>query len=369
MNLIKLVAIKGALLARLHLYPLYPYHRSQLRYLPQGGRLVKQTAFLFSSATTVREERSRTMSSAKLLQPMLGLSLVVLLLAGCGGAQAVPTATPVPPTALPTPTPVPPTATPTQTPVPPTATPLPPPTATAIPEPLTAATVIAAGGDMSWDYVALGDSMTFGLVDKYADHIEADLGVEVTVHFWCRGSQGSDLLLRALRSDEELRSDIRQAEVVTFMVSTQHLRSPIHAYGAGTCGGPDNQDCLQEALALYKADTDAIMAEILSLRSTSDTIIRAMTYHNWLINDWKELGYFDDLNPYWVACNEYLVHAASEHHIPVARVDLAFNGPNGDEDPSDKGYLGPDKQHPNQEQGFALMAELFRELGYEPLAP
>jgi hypothetical protein len=49
-------------------------------------------------------------------------------------------------------------------------------------------------------------------------------------------------------------------------------------------------------------------------------------------------------------------------------VDLAFNGPDLDEDPSDKGYLYGGGQHPNQE-GIALMAELIRELGYEPLAP
>jgi hypothetical protein len=80
---------------------------------------------------------------------MFGLTLGVLILAGCGGAQAVPTATPVPSIAVPTPTPVPPTATtepptttlapPTHTLVAPSATPRPthtpaPPTATPTPQ-------------------------------------------------------------------------------------------------------------------------------------------------------------------------------------------------------------------------------------------
>jgi sugar lactone lactonase YvrE len=62
---------------------------------------------------------------------MFGLVLVVLILAGCGGAQTEPTATLVPPTATPIPptyTPVPPTYTPippTDTPIPPTDTPIP----------------------------------------------------------------------------------------------------------------------------------------------------------------------------------------------------------------------------------------------------
>jgi hypothetical protein len=275
------------------------------------------------------------MSRVGLLQQMLVSVLVALLLAGCGGARAVPTETPVPPTAVPTSTPVSPAVTPEA---------------------------------QSWDYVELGGSVLCTFGSRYAEHIEADLGVEVTVHAWCRTSHTSTELLRLLRDSQQLRSDIHGAEVVTFPVSVRYLKYPIQAYGDGTCGGPDNQDCLREALTLYKKDVDAIIAEMLSLRSTSDTIIRGVTYYNWLVDDWKKEGYFDDLNPYWVTCNEYFVQAASEHNIPVARVDLAFNGPALDEDPSDKGYLLGDKHHPNQ-QGRALMAELVRELGYEPLAP
>jgi hypothetical protein len=255
-------------------------------------------------------------SGQELLEQMFCLTLAVLLLAGCVGAQAEPTATPAP---------------------------------------------------ITWDYVVLGDSIASTFPRHYADHIEADLGVEVAVHYRNRASQGSTSMLRSLRDHEELRSDIREAEVLTFYVSVKHIQWPTTEYRAGTCGGPDNQDCLREALALLKADTDAILAEILSLRSTDDTIIRAMTYYNPRVSAFSQDGSFEDLNSYWVAHNEYLIQAASEHNIPVARVDLAFNGPNLDEDPSDKGYVS-DGTHPNPE-GAALIAEVIRELGYEPLAP
>lgn len=193
------------------------------------------------------------------------------------------------------------------------------------------------------------------------------MGVKVTVHDWTVGDQHSVALLRALRNNQELRSDIREAEVVTFYIPPEHLRTALYSYMDGSCGGEDNQDCFREGLTLYKADVDAIIAEILWLTSTSDTLIRAMTYYNSLVNYHKELGIFEDLNPYFQALNEYVVQVASEHNIPVAQVYLAFNGPNGDEDPADKGYMS-DLWHTNS-VGAALIADLHRELGYEPLGP
>ena len=263
------------------------------------------------------------MNKGERLPQLFGLALVVLLLAGCAGAQAVPAATPVPAT--------------------------------------------ATSDALSWDYVALGDSNASLFTNRYAKHIEADLGVNVTLHNWCMGSQSSTEMLGVLRDNQDLRSDLREAEVVTFLVSPQHFRGPDYNYRHGTCGGADNQDCLRETLTLLKADTDAIFAEVLSLRSPSDTIIRPMTYYNPVVNTWKEQGCFEELNSYWVAHNEYLIQAASEHNIPVVGVDLAFNGPDLDEDPSDNGYLS-DGMHPNVE-GIFLLADLHQELGYEPLAP
>jgi lysophospholipase L1-like esterase len=51
----------------------------------------------------------------------------------------------------------------------------------------------------------------------------------------------------------------------------------------------------------------------------------------------------------------------------VGAVAEAWNGPNRDEDPNDKGYTW-DGIHPN-EKGAAVIANALRELGYEPVVP
>jgi len=54
------------------------------------------------------------MTGRELVQQAFGLTLIVLLLTGCGGAPTEPPATPVPPIATPTPVPLTPTPTPTE---------------------------------------------------------------------------------------------------------------------------------------------------------------------------------------------------------------------------------------------------------------
>jgi len=213
-----------------------------------------------------------------------------------------------------------------------------------------------------WDYVAFGDSTAAGrgsYVDYYAAHIEADLGVKVTLHNWGVSGETSAGLLRALRNNQELRNAIRAAEVVTLVIGANDMQN------AFTLGRD-----MQEALMSFKTNFDAIIAEILSLSSPRpfDTIIRTMDYFNPVVSNLKKAGIYDKFKPYWDSMNEHIVQAASEHNIPVAQVYLAFNGPNGDEDPVGKGYIAADGIHLS-DMGNRLVAELHRELGYQPLGP
>jgi len=50
----------------------------------------------------------------------------------------------------------------------------------------------------------------------------------------------------------------------------------------------------------FEADVDAIIAEIVSLRSPADALIRAMDAHTyWPVAESKQKGAFGGLNGYW----------------------------------------------------------------------
>jgi len=292
------------------------------------------------------------MRAKTLAYATIGLFLVLALLAGCAPA---PTPAPTP---VPTDTPVP----PTDTPIPPTPTPVPP---TDTPAPATP-TPGAAEEVPMWDYVVLGASLDGwkpGYADPYAAHIEADLGVKVTVHRRWIAALDSASLLNQLRRTEPVRDLLREAEVVTFTSCPADLFVlTVTDYQAGHCGGEDNLDCFREAVGAFPANFDAIIAELLTLCGP-DTIIRTLTVYDCFYHR-HVYGSQDDLSPFYRAMNEHIIKGASENNIPVADVYFAFNGPDGHEDPVAKGYL-LDNRHPNAE-GYAVITRLLHELGYEP---
>lgn len=208
-----------------------------------------------------------------------------------------------------------------------------------------------------WDYVAFGDSRTGQArwTKAYADYIETDLGVEVKLHNRAVGGQDSDELLDKLQSKEKLRELVREAEVVT--VWTGGMKSWVAFYSIGS-------DC-DVALEAMERDLGAIIAEILALRGSNDTIIRLLEDYHSQGNNQKDLGLFQEKKACVEAMNALIHQTASEYGIPVAPVYSAFNGPDGDHYP--KGYL-KDNVHTNT-TGDAIIAGLLRELGYEVTAP
>ncbi|MBO0797622.1 MAG: SGNH/GDSL hydrolase family protein [Blastocatellia bacterium] len=231
-------------------------------------------------------------------------------------------------------------------------------------------------------YTALGDSLAFGLfapigegyVLEYAEDINTDTGVYAApANLGIPGWTSSDLLDN-VRGNFLFRLSIVTSSVVTLDIGGNDLLDARNSYKNKTCGGADNQDCLRATIATFKSNWSAILNEILSLRSTSNTVIRAMDVYNPFVNEdrgqdtWpNDQGndfqvtkvYLDDLN-------NYIASTSNANNIPYARVYQEFNGPNGDHDPREKDYIAFDGLHPNG-SGHAKIAELFRNLGYSPL--
>jgi len=111
-------------------------------------------------------------------------------------------------------------------------------------------------------------------VNVYAEHIEKDLGVEVRVHNRGVSGQTSGELLDRIRSSQRLRDNISHAEVITLWIGGNDMARPFSQLYAAGCGGTDGLECCRKPVRTLKANCNAILAEILSLRSTADTIIR-----------------------------------------------------------------------------------------------
>ena len=208
---------------------------------------------------------------------------------------------------------------------------------------------------VSWDYVALGDSLAVGVgaergyVDRYADHLRNDTGARVRVTNLGVNGQTSSELLDALRGDESMRRAIAGAEVVTFNIGLNDLGHAGAAYEKGTCGGEDGEECLREAVEAVRDNWGSIVTELLGLRSIGDTIIRTIG-----------LGYTpraeDDLQHYVSEVNRHIASTTRSKDVPYVEIPAGEVG------------ITPDGVHPN-DAGYATIADQLRGLGFGPLQP
>lgn len=228
-----------------------------------------------------------------------------------------------------------------------------------------------------WHLVFFSDSSGWGVADRYAAHIEEDLGVTVEVHDLALGGLSAGSVLRALRGESsrypssmEVPGLVREAEVV--VVYGNPLGSiSAHRPGDWNCvssEAPYARDCAPEVFDAYRAHLGAIYEEILRLRGGEPVLIRAFDAYNPLYSVYREKGVSDECVGCWERYNEAIHQAAAAHNVPVARVFEAFNGPQHDEDPRDKGYIGSDGEHTTA-LGRQVMAGLLRQLGYDPVEP
>ncbi len=224
-----------------------------------------------------------------------------------------------------------------------------------------------------WQYTALGDSLAVGVLDsqggyvrRYDTYIMTDTGMTVSLNdLGVNGAHSGDLL-KSLQNDPNYRSHVSSSQVVTWDIGGDDLLHAINLFRNGQCGGADNQDCLRSAVASFIPSWDAIIQQILALRDKNTTIIRTMDIYNPFVAELMVKGTFSTVEPYLDQVNQHIAASAKANGIPMAQVHLAFNGPNGEQDPVAKGLITVDGIHPN-DNGHKTIADALRALGYGPL--
>ncbi|MEZ5305832.1 MAG: GDSL-type esterase/lipase family protein [Pyrinomonadaceae bacterium] len=228
----------------------------------------------------------------------------------------------------------------------------------------------------SLNYVAMGDSISFGIgassvpntwVSLYRDFLAIDLSNTVTLSNRAIPGQTSAQFLNALTNDSGLRSEVQNAEIITFNIGGNDLLAARAAYKANVCGGVDGQDCLRTALAQFRTNWDAIVVEILALRPKSNVVLKTLDVYNPLVNLDENAdtvpndGGLTDLEafkPYLDAANLHIRDSAAAHGIALSRVYLKFNTVTGTRDAVATGLIASDNVHPN-DFGHSQIADEF----------
>jgi lysophospholipase L1-like esterase len=243
-------------------------------------------------------------------------------------------------------------------------------------------TVSGVAQEPSGGYTAMGDSLATGYlaqagyVPRYHTYAQTDAGLSLTLYQLGQNGATSGNLLDALRTNSVFASAIAASAVVTWNVGLNNFRNARQQYKNKGCKGRDNQDCLRAAVALFKAQWDSIVYEIV-MRAPSGAVVRTMTIYNpWVAADKKANTFADSketgvaygndlqvLSYYLRQMNEHIEASAGASGVATAIVHAAFNGTNGDQDPIALGYIAGDGIHPS-EQGHEVLARALRDLGY-----
>lgn len=163
-----------------------------------------------------------------------------------------------------------------------------------------------------------------------------------------------------------MRQAIADADVVSWSIGGNDMRLARQAFKQGTCGGAQNQDCLQATRDQVTTEWDAIIAEILALRGDREGILRTMDVYNPYVSEDRADGSFAVFKLYLDDLNQHFRSSGGPSGIRVAAVYAAFNGPDGEDDADQ--YITFDGLHPT-DAGHERIAGLLRAFGYQPLHP
>lgn len=227
-----------------------------------------------------------------------------------------------------------------------------------------------------WDLVYISDSTGWRVAEKLAQNIERDTEKSVKIHNYAIGALSAVDVLQALKSDPEavssvklksLQSDVAEAEMIVFFANPRGAPEEGGAQGGlEDCieGSQAPDDCTPELYKPYTENLISIYKEIFALRKGRPLIIRAYDFYNPLISKHRKNNIEIECTQCLETYNRATRLAAEEFDIPFLSIYDAFNGINHDEDPREKGLIGPDGIHASAE-GRQLIADLISAVGYD----
>ena len=227
-----------------------------------------------------------------------------------------------------------------------------------------------------WHLVVISDSTLGGVGQAYASLIEKDVSVQVELEDFALSELSAGAVLTVLQTGEtsnwalqDLPDAVREAEIVVMFVNPLYSIDPQEPLDLNGCFvNLPPRSCTPASLERWTSDLKAIWAEIFKLRQGQLTILRATDIYNPSVSPWKKHDIFEACTECWENMSDATRLAAEAYGIPfISRLD-AFNGPDHDEDPREKGYISSDGEHLS-ELGRQVTAELLSQMGYEPVSP
>jgi hypothetical protein len=225
-----------------------------------------------------------------------------------------------------------------------------------------------------WDLVWFSDSRGFGVADAWADLIEETEGVDVRVHDHAIGGMSLVLVRQIVSEQATIRDEVADAEIIVVFGNPADSGGPVGPEDTGTCVQPsptprDPPERYSEAdWAPFGDVLRDILDEIFELRAGQPTVVRVPNEFAAMIADWREAGIESECTAGWEGQSAVIGDVADEYGVEMASWYDAFNGPDHDEDPREKGYIASDGFHTSPD-GTTVQAEVLHSLGYDTVTP
>jgi hypothetical protein len=135
-------------------------------------------------------------------------------------------------------------------------------------------------------------------------------------------------------------------------------------------GTPPTTDLSAEYWDAYRGSLDGAYEELWALRQGAPTVlITADLYNSWLPEQ-RDSGIESECKAWFESWSAQLAEAANDHGSQFVSVREVFNGPDGDRDPAESGYLiFEDGTKRVTEAGAQLIADAIANAGFEATTP